>query len=126
MNINENVITADFDINSNLTIRYKKDYGFWLLIKRNNMFYVVVNSFMMNPFGLGLKIRRGFGYDDMKQFFFKTFDEALETSTKCDDFPFCEYNQETHFRIGDTHFRKEDADEKITKLLTDILTHKTI
>ena len=86
MKIDKRIIEADFTISKELTVRYKKGFGFWLLKEINNQWYGCTNTFRMNPYGIGFKENFGFSYKDLKPFFFTSFDEALSFDIKVESF----------------------------------------
>lgn len=108
MKIHSKVKEAQFDITNKILIRYKKDYGFWIHKEiENGNWYTCFRICRINPFGLGFKEQYGFGYDDLKPYFFNTFEEALKNIKKVDSLPYWEYNEDTHIKIGDSIMRSE-------------------
>jgi len=111
MEIHTKVQEAQFDISKKLLIRYKKGFGFWIHKEiENGNWYTCLRICRINPFGLGFKEQYGFGYKDMKPYFFNSFEEALKYVNKVDKLPYWEYNEDTHVKFFDTIMRAEKAD----------------
>lgn len=117
MEIHSKVDNAEFEISKELIIRYKKGFGYWGLKEINKQWNVYTTSFRMNPFGVGFKENYGFGYEDLKPFFFISFEEALDYADKVDDFEYWEYNRRTHDRHFDTILRKGEFEKRIVEFL---------
>ena len=118
MKINSKVKEADFKISDSVEIRYKKGYGFWIVKKYKDAFGDTWNAFFTKfqtiPLAIGFKEQYGFGFKDLKPFFFKTFDDAFNSIDKVDDFEYWEYNKDTHEKIMDTILRKGRLEEIIS------------
>lgn len=71
----------------------------------------------MNPLGVGYKENYGFGYKDLKPFFFKSFDEAMDSVDRFDSFEYWEYNRHTHEKFMDTVLRKGRLEDIVNDLI---------
>ncbi len=124
MKINSKVKEADFKISDSVEIRYKKGYGFWIVKKSKDAFGDTWNAFFTKfqtiPLAIGFKEQYGFGFKDLKPFFFKTFDEAMDSIDKVDGFEYWEYNKDTHEKFMDTILRKG----RFGEIMGDLLTRK--
>ena len=126
MKLHNKIKEADFKITDKLEIRYKKGYGFWVIKQSKDAFGdnwdAYFNCFKCIPLAIGFKEQYGFGYKDLKPFFFKTFDEALSFVDKVDEVGYWEYNRETHEKIFDTILRKG----KFENILQDFVKNKDV
>lgn len=111
MKVDNRIQEAEFEINKDLIIRYKKGFGYWLLKKKVDGWHLYTNSFELNPLGVGFKENYGFGYKDLKPFFFKSFAEAMNNVDKVEEFDYWEYNRKTHAKVFDSIFRVEHFTE---------------
>jgi len=121
MEISDKVQEAEFDINKNLIIRYKKGAGFYFLKKVNEQWESHTKSFCANPLAIGFKEQYGFGFKDIKPFLFETFDSCLKASRSSKEQPYWEYNQSTHLKYGSTIMRKENLEKTLRTILKGFL-----
>ena len=124
MELSSKIKEADFKISESVDIRYKKGYGFWIIKKSKDSFgdtwNAFFNKFHTMPIAVGFKEQYGFGYKDLKPFFFKTFEEAVSFIDKVDSFEYWDYNKETHEKILDTVLRKG----RFSKILSELILNK--
>jgi hypothetical protein len=118
----ENLVeSAEYTIDSNCTISFKRGYGYYIRKKVNGSWVVYTRKFGMNPYIIGFKESRGFSFEDLKPVLFESFYEAYDCIEHVGTFPYWDYNQDTHDKVHDSYFRKVLSDDMLREALKEIL-----
>jgi hypothetical protein len=109
--------SAEFEISKKVIIRFKKDFGFYIVKEIGNLWYTCLKSCRINSLALGFKEQYGFSFKDMKLQAFSSYQEALEYIDIVDNFPYWEYNVYTHSKIFNSIVKNSQLKENLLKIL---------
>ena len=73
MNIENLIESAEYIINADCIISFKRGYGYYIRKKVKGSWIVYTRKFGMNPHAIGFKESRGFSFEDLKPVFLEVF-----------------------------------------------------